>query len=211
MGRARVVLLLALVSLAASPVARADGDPASDYLLSRSTFIPPDDGIPTAYANQLIAAVRDAKVRGYTIRVAVIGSRYDLGSVTILDKKPKQYAQFLGTELRLLYHGRLLIVMPNGLAVSRNGRPAPSEQAVVDRIPAPGAQGQALVSAATNAVLKLAGAAGVLVPKPPLAASGRTHPASTATRDRIVIALAAGIAGLLVAVYVLYRRRGRDE
>ena len=95
-----------LAALIAVSPARADGDPASDYLLGRSTFIPPDVGIPKAYADQLIATVREAKARGYTIRVALIGSRYDLGSVTILDKKPKRYARFLGTELSLIYKSR---------------------------------------------------------------------------------------------------------
>ena len=196
-----------LAALIAVSPARADGDPASDYLLSRSTFIPPDLGIPQVYADQLVATVREAKARGYTIRVALIGSRYDLGSVTILDKKPKQYARFLGTELSLIYKGRLLIVMPNGLAVSRKGKAAPREQAIVDRIPPPGTGGVALISTATKAVINLAADAGVIVPQQPLAAAGQSTPSSHTMRDRITIAAAALVAGLIVGLYLFFRRR----
>ena len=98
----RVALIALLAALAAVPAAHADGDPASDYLLSQQTFVPPDDGIPAAYAGQLQATVRDAKARGYTIRVALIGTRYDLGAVGVLWKKPTQYARFLGEPAQLV-------------------------------------------------------------------------------------------------------------
>jgi hypothetical protein len=201
-------LVLALAALAAAPLARADADPASDYLLGQATFIPPDDGIPRAYADQLNATVREAKARGYTIRVALIGSRYDMGGVTVLYEKPKQYARFLGQELALIYKQRLLVVMPNGLAVSKNGKLAPREQAVVDRIAPPGPNdGTALASTGTKAVIRLAAASGIVVPEQPLAASGRSAPGSSDTRDRIVIAAAAVAAALLAALVVIYRRR----
>lgn len=196
-----------VVALLAASVARADGDPASDYLLSQPSFVPPDLNVPSAYAAQLNATIAEAKARGYVIRVALIGSRYDLGSVTILYKKPKQYARFLGQELSLIYKKRLLVVMPNGLAVSQNGRLAPREQAVVERIPAPGAGGKALASAATTAVIRLAADAGVVIPEPPLSASGRSSPGANDNRDRVIIAAAAAAAALLIALVVLYRRR----
>jgi hypothetical protein len=201
-------LLPALVAaaLVGAPAAHADGDPASDYLLGRATFVPPDIGVPPAYAEQLVATVRDAKARGFTIRVALIGSRYDMGAVTILYEKPKRYARFLGQELVFLYKQRLLVVMPNGLAVSIRGKPAPREQAVVDRIPPPGTNGAALATAGTKAVVRLAAAAGIVVPEAPLAAAGRGT-ASSATRDRITITVAAAAVALLAALVVLYRRR----
>ena len=202
-----LLLVLVLAALAAAPLARADADPASDYLLGQATFIPPDDGIPRAYAEQLNATVREAKARGYTIRVALIGSRYDMGGVTVLYEKPRQYARFLGQELALIYKKRLLVVMPNGLAVSRNGKLAPREQALVDRIAPPGTNGAALASTGTKAVIRLAADAGVVVPEPPLAASGRGVPGSSDNRDRVVIAAAAVGAALLAALVVVYRRR----
>lgn len=205
---ARCALLAVLAaSLVVVAAAHADADPASDYLIQQATFIPPDDGIPKAYADQLNATVREAKARGYTIRVALIGSRYDMGAVTILYEKPKQYARFLGQELALVYKKRLLVVMPNGLAVSTNGKLAPREQAVVDRIPPPGTDGKALAATATRAVVRLAADAGVVFPEPALSASGRSAPGSSDNRDRAIIAAAALAAALLLVLVTLYRRR----
>ena len=198
--------MLLLTLMVGAPVARADGDPASDYLLSQQTFIPPDVNVPPAYAAQLNAAAREAKARGYEIRVALIGTRYDMGAVTILFEKPKQYARFLGQELSFVYKGRLLVVMPNGLAVSLNGKPQPAEQKVVERIAAPGKDGAVLASTATKAVIQLAASSGNVVPVPPLAASGRTSGSNT-NRDRIVIAVAVLAAAALAAAVVLIRRR----
>ena len=153
----RAVVLSMLVALVAVPIGRADGDPASDYLIAQRTFVPPDDGIPKAYAAQLDSAALSAKARGYLIRVALIGSQYDMGSVTVLYKQPKQYARFLGTELAPFYKGRVLVVMPNGLAVSQRGKLLAHETAVASTVPAPGTNGQALAAAGTAAVVKLAG------------------------------------------------------
>ena len=49
--------------------------------------------------------LRDAKARGYEIRVALIASRYDMGSVGVLYRQPKRYARFLGQELAFVYKG----------------------------------------------------------------------------------------------------------
>jgi len=203
----RLVVLGVLAALGLAPVARADGDPASDYLLGQPTFIPPDVGVPRAYADQLNATVREAKARGYTIRVGLIGSRYDMGSVSILYKKPKQYSRFLGQELAFVYKNRLLIVMPNGLAVSRAGKLLPPEQAVVERLPAPGGNGARLASAASRAVIRLAAKNGIVVPSAPLASSGRTTPSSHTTSDRLTLIVVALAAALAFGGSILYRRR----
>jgi hypothetical protein len=191
----RFALLGLLALLAVAPAARADGDPASDYLLGQSTFVPTDAGVPGGYATQLLAAVNAAKARGYTIRVALLASTYDMGSVVSLWKKPRQYARFLGQELAFVYKGRLLVVMPNGLAVSENGKPLPAEQRVVDRIPPPGSKGTALAAAGTQGVLRLAANAGFVIPTPPLTGNTST---SNEWSDRLKIA-----GGVLVAVVVL--------
>jgi hypothetical protein len=130
-----------------------------------------------------------------------------MGSVTVLYAKPKQYARFLGTELGFVYKGRLLVVMANGYGVSRKGKALPREQAVADRLGAPGKSGAALAEAGTKAVTRLAADAGVVVPVPSLAAGGRSAPGSTTTRDRATIAVAALVALLLAAGLLLYRRR----
>ena len=148
------------------PAARADGDPASDYLLGTSAFVPPDANIPSADAQQLREVLAEAKARGYEIRVALIATRYDMGSVVTLFRQPRPYARFLGQELFFVYKGRLLVVMPNGYGVSRGGKLLPPAQRLVDRLPAPGNDGHALATGATAAVRKLAAAGGINVPLP---------------------------------------------
>jgi hypothetical protein len=190
--------------LATAPAARADGDPASDYLLSQPLFNPPDSGIPPAYADRLAAAIQDAKLGGYEIRVALIPSRYDLGSVGVLDKQPRRYARFLGQELFFVYRGRLLVVMPNGLGFSRGGKTVAADQAVVDRIAPPRGSAVALATAATRAVVRLAAGAGVLVKARPL--TGDAH-VDNQNRERLLIVLATTIALAGFGGFVLLRRR----
>ncbi|HXK13902.1 MAG TPA: hypothetical protein VNH45_05145, partial [Gaiellaceae bacterium] len=62
---ARWTMLAAIICLIVAPVARADGDPASDYLLSQSAFVPPDANISSGDAKQLRTVLADAKARGY--------------------------------------------------------------------------------------------------------------------------------------------------
>jgi hypothetical protein len=168
----KTLVLVVAAFLAFAPLARADGDPASDYLLTRATFVPPDLGISGGDAARLATVVQSAHAGGYTIRVALIGSRYDLGSVSSLFGKPKLYARFLGKELTLVYHGRLLVVMPSGYGVSRAGTLLPAGQATVDRLQPPGPSPANLLASAIDAVRRLAGSSGVTVQAPPPASSG---------------------------------------
>jgi hypothetical protein len=96
--------------------------------------------------------------------------------------------------------------MPNGLAVSQAGKAVASEQAVVDRIPPPGANGAALASAATRAVSRLAANAGVVFPVPKLGGGGG---GSSTNRDRLEIAGIALVVVLILAAASLVRRRRR--
>jgi hypothetical protein len=199
--RLRALAAVVAAGLVAAAGASANGDPASDYLLSQTTFLPFDAKIPKAHAEQLNAIVAEAKKRGYTIRVAVISKPFDLGAVPSLWRKPKTYARFLGQELFFVYKGRLLVVMPNGYGVSSGGKPLKSAQRLADTLPAPGGGGAALTAGATRTVQRLAAQSGVRVQIPATSSGG------TATRDRIVIAgVAAGIA-LFVAAGVFLRRR----
>jgi hypothetical protein len=202
----RITLLVLAAALTVVPLARADGDPASDYLLTRSTFVPPDLGVSAGDADRLSTTVALAQARGYPIHVALIGSAYDLGSVSSLDRKPKEYARFLGQELTLIYHGRLLVVMPNGFGVSRAGKALPAAKRVVERIPAPGTGGPQLVQAGIDGVRALAASAGVRVPAPQ-PASGASGGSGT-----LVWGLAGGgaVALVLVAAGLLVVRRRRQ-
>jgi len=173
---ARWALLAAIACLLVVPVARADGDPASDYLLGTSAFVPPDANIPSGDAKQLRTVLAAAKARGYELRVALIATTYDMGSVGALYRKPQLYARFLGQELYFVYKGRLLVVMPNGYAVSRGGKLLRPAQQTVSGLPAPGTDGHALAAGATAAVRKLASAGGIAIPLPKVApaATSRT-------------------------------------
>ena len=212
----RFALIILLASLAVVPVARADGDPASDYLLGTPAFVPPDARFSSSEKKELTdllagartgAALPGGLAGGYTIRVAVIASRYDLGSVSVLAKQPKLYAHFLSQEVRFVYKGRLLVVMANGYGVARNGKPDPAEQKVVDRLPLPGAtHGSDLAAATVQAVQALAANAGVRIATP-VAVQGSSS--STTTRDRVVIAVAALVVLAAALAAALYRRRRR--
>jgi len=204
----RLSVLMALVCAAgvSAPAARADGDPASDFLLSRDTFVPFDANISKAQTEQLDAIIAEAKKRGFKIKVALIASEVDLGAVPSLWRKPETYARFLGQEIFFLYKGRLLIVMPNGYGVSRAGKPLPSAQRVVDTLPNPGDCGPALATAAIRAVQRLAAEAGVQLEVPKASSSNK------ATHDRIVLAaIAAAIIVLFAAGFgaklLLVKRR----
>lgn len=203
----RVLALVLFAALAAVPLARADGDPASDYLLTRATFVPPDLGISAADATRLATTVALARSSGYAIRVALIGSAYDLGSVTALDQKPKLYARFLSEELTLIYHGRLLVVMTNGFGVARSGKALAASQRVVDRLPAPGSGGARLVQAGIDGVRALAAAAGVRVADPP-AASAKSGGSGSLVWDLLGGGLAAAVLLAVTGLVAVRRRRG---
>jgi hypothetical protein len=113
---------MAMVVIAAScNVAWADGDPASDVLLSQLPFLPADAGFSSAGHARLEGLLISAARAGCPLRVAIIPNRYDLGSITVLWRKPQTYARFLGAELSLVYKHPLIVVMPNGLGLNWPG------------------------------------------------------------------------------------------
>ncbi len=198
------VAFVAVVASVAAATAHADGDPASDFLLSQDTFVPFDAKISKTQTEQLNAIVAEAKKRRVKLKVALITKRFDLGAVPSLWLKPETYARFLGQELFFLYKGPLLVVMPNGYGVSRAGKALPSAQRVVDKLPPPGAGGPAIATAATQAVQRLAAQKGVSLEVRSVQSEDHT------TRDRLVIAgIAAGVLALVGAGVLLRRRLGR--
>ena len=95
----------------------ADGDPASRgrARLPGGCSSPQDAGLLARQQAQLGAVLIPPRgAAGYPLRVAVIASPTDLGSITELWRRPASYARFLGQELSLVYlHGTLLVVMPD--------------------------------------------------------------------------------------------------
>jgi len=199
-----LVGLLAAASLVAAPSAPADGDPASDFLISQQVFLPIDTHVSDKAAGGLEQLVAASQKAGFPIRVAVIATRYDLGSVPILYRQPQRYAEFLGQELYYLYRHRLLVVMPNGYGVYQRGDASSADRATLARVSVAGTtDGDALVEAAGRAVRALAARRGIQLPAE--AAGGSSH--SSATTDRILIAVGAAVLAALAWTLVRLRRR----
>ena len=156
--------LTALIALWGSSLARADGDPASDVLAQQTVFLPQDAGLSASAQTRLAALVEAATRAGYQVRVAVIASSSDLGSVTELWGQPQNYAKFLGQELSLVYHGDVLVVMPGGVGVYSINRPTAAKPSPLAGMQAGGAAG--LSGLAITAVERLAAAAGHPVTAP---------------------------------------------
>lgn len=185
-----IVAALVLAAFAAAP-ALAHGDPASEYLVDHDLFLPIQKPLSQREQDRLSSLVEQAKQGGYPLRVALIGSRFDLGTEADAWGQPAAYAAALDQDLAYYYRGPLLVVMPAGFGLHQPGRSLRAENAVLARIRiATGAAG--LATAAERAIERLAGAHGVTV-SPPRHVTTRTE---RNAHDRIVIALAA-CAGLL--------------
>ena len=195
----RVAIAAALLLLAAPAVARANGDPASDYLLVQSIFLPFNAKVDPSASRRLADTIRAADKDNFKIRVAVIGSRYDLGTAFSLYNKAEKYAEFLGLELSFQYRSRLLVVMPNGYGYSIGGKANPAGERVVKTLPPPGKDATKQVEGATAAIRKLAAASGHALP-----ASGDAG--GSKTRDRITVAAGAVALAALLAAIVFWRR-----
>ena len=200
MAKRLVALVAATVCLSAPSLARANGDPASDYLLTQNSFLPFTTKIDQTSVKRLNALLAAAKAKKFPIRVAVILSPSDLGTAFSLFGQPEKYVRFLGLELSFVYRGRLLVVMPSGYGFAVKGDPDPKASAVLTKLPPPGRDATKEVDAAIVAVQKLAAAEGrhLAVPK----VSG-----GSSSRDRLTIAAAATAGIALIAAIVLYRRR----
>lgn len=152
------MLALAAACLTAG-AARADGDPASDFLIQQNVFFPYTAG--RAAQTGLSQAVAGVYAHGERLKVAVIFDTSDLGSVGSLFGKPQDYAHFLAIELGLWYVGPVLVVMPAGFGVYDLGRATAAEESVLRPLRVGAASADDLVNSATSAVQQLA-AAGAL-------------------------------------------------
>jgi hypothetical protein len=160
-------------------VARADGDPASDYLPTVDIFVPLEPPAARNLQTDLDNLVFASRRRGYVVKIAVIGSRTDLGAVPQLFGRPQTYAKFLGNELRLSYDGRLLIVMPQGIG-ARNL--SARELRALRRVTIAGTDPDDLVRTGMRAVRASAASVGLQLPVlPPTPRTAVTNPATTPT------------------------------
>jgi hypothetical protein len=203
------LLVALLVASLGATVALADGDPASDYLIGQQVFLSYDAKVPKAAQQKLLAAVRSANAQEFRVRVALIWSSYDLGSVPELFRKPHYYARFLDTEDSYWFKRttHLVVVMPNGLGYAQwKHDPAAGYQTIAGIKFAPTPSGMA--AAAASAVVKLAGAAGVKVSTNggSAVATSTDDAAGSSARTEIIAAVLAALV-LGVAARVLVKRR----
>jgi hypothetical protein len=157
------VTLAALMLALAVPAARADGDPASDYLLAGMSFLSPYDGhIPADQQKRIVEMLDSAKKQGFPLRVAVIVTPYDLGAVPILFNKPQSYSKFLASEDYYYWKDELLVVMPKGFGLYKAKNLPAKDKAVIARLTPPaGKSGVALATSTETAIQALAAAHGL--------------------------------------------------
>jgi hypothetical protein len=177
--RGLAVPLSILAAVALAPLARADGDPASDILPTDSVYFPisaPSSGAQSA----LTSAVSAVYSNGDRVKVAVIATPDDLGAIPSLMNKPDDYARFLGQELAGFYVGPLLIVMPGGFGIYDGGHSTSAENGVLNGMSPDGSSVDNLVRSAANAVQKMESAGALESPdiKPPYvyAQASTIHP-----------------------------------
>jgi hypothetical protein len=155
----RALAGLVALFLVVPAAAFANGDPASDILLQEKVYYPNQRVSPQA-VTQLNAIVREANAKGYPIRVALIEDASDLGVVPNLLNQPQRYAEFLGPEIRFVYKGDLLVVMPGGLGLTTTDETPPPASAIQGMLVEAGGSPDGLAQTAEEAVPKLAAAAG---------------------------------------------------
>jgi hypothetical protein len=195
----RLAVLLAALALLVPGAARANGDPASDVLLTDQVFLPFEAPISDSAKKDLRNTVSEANKKGFKIRVALIAFTSDLGTATALWGHPQDYSKFLAKEIAFVTTDPLLVSMPAGFGFYDQGRPVASEQQVLAKVKR-GRVPTELAESTTAAVRALAAAKGITLPK--------SFSGSSDTRDRLILG-AAVLALLLVLVFPagLVRRR----
>ena len=146
--------------------------------------------------------VREAARAGYPIRVAVIASLTDLGSVTELWNQPQLYARFLGQELSFVYRGPVLVVMPAGVGVNLRGS-APTTSPPASMAGLRVSASADLGAVAVSAVQRLAATSGVHLSIP----RGASGPTTTSTDSAAWAALATGAVLIASAWAISLRAR----
>jgi hypothetical protein len=148
-----VACAVCIAALALPAAVLADGDPASDYLVVGDAYLPYP---PPAARTQLYAALAAVQKANDKVKVAVIATPTDLGSIPSLFGHPADYAKFLGLEITFAYTGALLVVMPAGYGFYDDGNPTPAADAALGTLSIADKSPDGLTQAAAQAVTALA-------------------------------------------------------
>ena len=164
-------------------------------------FFSIDGKVPSSKQQELTALVSAVNHAGYKVRVALIWSPYDLGSVTALWRKPRTYAHFLGEELQFVYKQRLLIVMPSGFGIYWKGHDVSASYRTLETVPITKTP-VGLVDAGAAAVHRLAASAGVHV-------KVSQAPAKHSHRTVTILGISIAVLAILVLLRLALRRPKR--
>lgn len=215
-GRAALLsALLATILLACllrSPAAIGDADPASDVLLEQNAFYPYTPRVPAALENELNALLDEAKAERMPLKVAIVGSREDLGAIPNFFGAPQKYADFLDREISYNTAQPLLVVMPAGFGLVATG-PAAS----IAHLEVPAHEGSTgLARAAIAAVQALAQANGHTLKTQPAKTRPGADTVGSRANGKPSIVLLFGLPVLLlvlagVPIAIRSRRASRDS
>jgi len=204
--RCALALALTLACLALPSVASADGDPASDVLLVQEVYEPYQPKIPKPVIDALNATLKKGREAGYPLKVAIIATQNDLGSVPQFFSRPEPYADFLEREIAFNQKVPLLIVMPNGFGSAAAG---PKADATIKTLDPPGtSDGDKLGRAAIDATIALAKAHGKTIPAPKIADAGG---GSGGTSPAIIFGVPVALLALGGALAALRNRQAREK
>lgn len=96
------------------PARPCRGDPASDVLLAQNAFYPFQPPVAPALETALNEALNRSAQAGLSLKVAIIGSREDLGLDPRFFGYPQAYARYLDREISFNQVQPLLVVMAAG-------------------------------------------------------------------------------------------------
>jgi hypothetical protein len=207
--RRPLALALALLLLSLPATAYADGDPASDILLGQDVFYP---YAPNVVSKPLQAALNAmtvaSKKKGFPVKVALIASAGDMGSVPQLFTDPQRYADLLTQEISFNSKPRVLVVLPAGIGgnnLGDNAGPALTSVTVPDS-----ADADALARTALTALGRLTAAAGKPVPVPPVATSA-SKKGGSGTSPLIVFGVPVALVAMAAALAATRGRRDETD
>jgi hypothetical protein len=214
--------LCALLFVVTEARVLANGDPASHVLPSKEVFVPFDPSLCSADGRRLDSLTEATARKGYPIKVAIIPTGEDLGTLYRLFGRPAEYARVLAKELppglferegrRPAY--RLLVLMPGSAGLNKADR---KEAKVLKGFPVgEDASKEDLTHLAIALVSRLSRAAGKHVgsPKPKPACpdidiGSSSSPSSGSGSGATVLIVVALVGSLALALFFSLRgRRG---